>query len=180
MNGNYFIVIENGHVATYMLDDRLWWRIGRPSEEGMPEIRLYSLTASRKHGKLQNMDGVWFYVDEKGKNGTAYNGKYICGGLHGRVKPILLKDGDVFVFGGGKKAVVNSNTIWALYTTKLPEETWRVMDTKEYTELSVTMGENVTELESPEKGTVVKQDRGIAIYMGEVTYLNGDVRVTGM
>lgn len=31
----------------------------------------------------------------------------------------------------------------------------------------------------PEKGTVIEKENGIAIYMGDVTYLAGDMEMTG-
>ncbi|MCM1186519.1 MAG: FHA domain-containing protein [Lachnoclostridium sp.] len=106
---NNFIVIENGQLTVYPLDDKIAWEIGRVSKENRPDIILHSTTVSRKHGRFQNVDGVWFYLDYNGKNGTVYNQKHITSGLNGRVKPVVLKDGDVFVFGG---------TVWGLYITR--------------------------------------------------------------
>ena len=101
--GNNLIIIENGQLTSYVLDDKKIWEIGRPSKENMPDIRLHSATVSRKHGKFQNVDGVWFYLDYNGKNGTVYNKKHITPGLKGNRKPIILNDGDTFVFGGGEE-----------------------------------------------------------------------------
>ena len=64
------IVIENGQINTYMLDDKLLWRIGRVSKNNEVDIKLYSATLSRRHGSIQNQDGFWFYLDYNGKNGT--------------------------------------------------------------------------------------------------------------
>ena len=50
------------------------------------------------------MDGIWFYMDENPKNGTIRNWKKLSSGLHGRVKPVMVSPGDVFVFGGGRKS----------------------------------------------------------------------------
>ena len=36
-----------------------------------------SIPKSRKHGRFENMDGIWFYLDNNGKNGTVYNDKHI-------------------------------------------------------------------------------------------------------
>ena len=57
-NGNQLIVIENGQLSTYTLDDRLVWEVGRASKDNLPDIRLHSETVSRKHGKFQNIDGI--------------------------------------------------------------------------------------------------------------------------
>lgn len=96
------IIIENGQLTSYMLDDKNVWEVGRPSKENIPDIKLHSTTVSRRHGKFQNLDGEWFYLDYNGKNGTVYNQKHIKPGINGRVRPVMLKDGDLFVFGGGE------------------------------------------------------------------------------
>lgn len=176
---NNLIVIENGQLLTYQLDDKLVWEVGRPSKDNSPDIKLYSTTVSRKHGKFQNTDGIWFYTDGNGKNGTVYNGKHVTNGLGGRVKPIILKDGDVFIFGGGEEAVINGKTIWAMYSTQRCDVHWRVFDTKGYTKLAFIDGEKIIRYDRPVKGTVVKHNNGMAIYMGDITYLSGEISVIG-
>lgn len=177
--GNSLIVIENGQVSTYSLDDKLIWDIGRPSKDNIPDIKLHSTTVSRQHGRFQNIDGMWFYIDKKGKNGTVYNGKHVKVGIGGRIKPITLKNRDVLIFGGGEEAVISSKTIWTLFLERNIEQRWCVEDTKGMSRLAFTDGENTTVLEKPEKGTVIEKDNGIAIYMGDITYLAGDIAVMG-
>lgn len=176
---NTLIIIENGQLSTYSLDDKLSWEVGRPSKDNFPDIKLYSSTASRKHGRFENKDGVWFYIDYNGKNGTVYKGRKISQGLNGRLKPILLNDGDIFVFGGGEEAVIDAKTIWAMFTTKQYAEEWRTLDTKGYSNLIV---KDETEKETtyqPKKGEVIERKYGMAIYMGDITYLSGDIHVSG-
>lgn len=175
--GNSLVVIENGQLTTYSLDDKVTWEVGRPSKENMPDIKLYSTTVSRQHGRFQNMDGVWFYVDRLGKNGTVYNGKHVMPGLRGKVKPITMNDGDILIFGGGEEAVINSKTIWAMFSERKFDERWRIEDTKGFNRISFTDGKQSTVYEKPAKGTVVEKEDGIAIYMGDVTYLIGDITV---
>lgn len=176
---NKLIVIENGQLSTYLLDDKLLWEIGRPSKENQPDIKLYSTTVSRRHGRFQNMDGIWFYLDNNGKNGTVYNDKHIKAGLNGRLKPVMLKDGDVFVFGGGEEAIITCKTIWAMFSNMECNENWRVVDTKGLSDLSFTDGRKTISYKKPEKATIVKQNNGMAIYMGDITYLLGDISVMG-
>lgn len=178
--GNSIVVIEKGKITTYSLDDKLTWEVGRPSKENMPDIKLYSSTVSRQHGRFQNIDGIWFYIDKKGKNGTVYNGKYVTTGIHGRIKPITLKNGDVLIFGGGREAMINSKTIWALFSNRKFDECWRVEDTKGLNKLFFTDGRQATILSNPVKGTVIEKEDGIAIYMGDISYLIGDISVTGV
>ena len=177
--GNSLVVIENGQLTTYTLDDKVAWNVGRPSKDNMPDIKLHSATVSRKHGKFQNMDGMWFYMDYIGKNGTVYNGKQITPGIRGRVKPVTMKNGDILIFGGGGEAVINSKTIWAMFSERQFTERWRVENTKGWSRLSFTDGKQSTVMENPEKGTVITKDDGIAIYMGDITYLVGDIAVMG-
>lgn len=173
------IVIENGQIKTYLLDDKLQWDIGRPSKENKPDIKLYSSTVSRKHGSFRNMDGIWFYVDGNGKNGTVYNKKRIKVGLNGRVKPVMLSDGDILVFGGGDEEVINSATIWTMFSNRDFDEIWCVADTKDYDEIGFCDGYKEIRYHKPEKGMVVNMEKGIAIYMGDITYISGNIKISG-
>ena len=98
--GNSLVVIENGQLTTYCLDDKLIWTVGRPSQDRIPDIRLRSTTVSRNHGHFHNTDGVWYYIDSNGKNGTVFNKKHVTLNKHRKVMPIELHDGDTMVFGG--------------------------------------------------------------------------------
>ncbi|MBQ8804189.1 MAG: FHA domain-containing protein [Tyzzerella sp.] len=176
MNNN-LIIIENGQLDIYMLDDRLLWEMGRPTKGNNPDIKLYSSTVSRRHGAFQNMDGIWFYLDYNGKNGTVYNNKQIKAGLNGRIRPIMLKNGDVFIFGARQEAAKSCKPVWAVFSTNSYSARWRVEDTKEMMQLKLKDGDSVTQIDQPEKGTMVETDHGIAIYMGDVTYLVGDTKL---
>ena len=172
---NNLIVIENGQINTYNLDDKLSWEIGRVSSNNNPDIKLHVSTVSRRHGKIKNVDGNWFYVDCKGKNGTVYNGKKISTGMRGRIKPTLLHDGDILIFGGGEEAIISYKTVWSMFTTKAYEGRWRVEDTKAYSRVVFTDGKETVRLENPTKGTVIEKGNGLAIYMGDITYMIGDM-----
>lgn len=174
---NTLIVIENGQLVSYDLDNKLVWEVGRPSKDNSSDIKLHSLTVSRKHGRFQNIDGMWFYLDNNGKNGTVYNGKHVTAGIRGRIKPIAMKNGDILIFGGGEEATINCKTIWAMFSERNFSEKWRVEDTKGLETIAFTDGNDTTKLEKPEKGTVVEKEDGIAIYMGDITYLAGDISV---
>ncbi len=175
--GNNLVIIESGQLIEYALDDKNIWEIGRPTKGNIPDIKLYSTTVSRKHGKFENMEGIWFYIDYNGKNGTFYNHKHIETGLNGRIKPIMLKDGDIFVFGAGKEEVINCKTIWGMFITRDYNQRWRVVDSKGYKQVSFISGGIEILLSEPDKGTVIKEENGIAIYMGDLTYMIGDMEL---
>ena len=57
---NNLIVIENGQLNIYLLDNQVVWEVGRMSKEHTPDIPMHATTISRRHGRFQNMDGIWF------------------------------------------------------------------------------------------------------------------------
>ncbi len=175
---NVLVVVEAGQIKEFKLDDKLLWKIGRPSRDNVPDIKLHAVTVSRNHGKLQNMDGTWFYVDGNGKNGSYYNHKHIEMGIKGKIKPIMLKDKDVFVFGAGKEEVINYKTVWATFLEKDFEEEWRVIDTKDCEKLVFESSDKVSKRVKPSKGEIIDNVNGIAIYMGDLTYVIGDMSVS--
>lgn len=175
--GNNLIVIENGQMSQYTLDDKIVWEIGRQSKNNFPDINLHSTTVSRRHGKFQNMDGVWFYVDYNGKNGTVYNRTHIEPGLNGRVKPVILSDGDILVFGGGTQSIVTCKTIWAMFLDREFDEEWQTVDTKGMLKIKFVDGSNETILDCPEKGTVIEKENGMAIYMGDISFVIGNMTI---
>ena len=174
---NRLIVIENGKLSIYTLDDRLSWELGRPTGSNHPDIELLSSTVSRRHGKFQNTDGYWFYVDYNGKNGTLYNGKQITTGRSRQLKPVMLSDGDVFLFGGAEGAAMNCKTIWAMFTNRSYEEEWKVVDTQGCESITLTDGTDRICVDHLYKVMVIEEKDGFGIYMGDLTYLIGDIRI---
>lgn len=174
---NNLTVIENRKLDTYILDDRRIWRVGRLSKGHIPELNLHLLTVSRHHGEFRNIDGEWFYIDRNGKNGTVYNGRHITAGIGGRIKPVMLNEGDILIFGGGETAVINSKTAWAYFSGRLFEGGWRCENTKDVSRLCFNCDGKSVNYEHPEMGTVVEGEEGRAIYMGSTTYLSGNIRL---
>lgn len=172
---NQLVIIENGQLDAICLDDRNCWEVGRGSGGFRPDIRLHSPTVSRRHGRFQNMDGCWFYVDYAVKNRTFHNGRQLRKGLGGKSKPAMLRDGDVFVFGCADVPVINEKTVWALYLSHCRDSQWRAADTRGIGNLSFTDGQDTRMLQNPDKGTVVNLSGGLAIYMGDLTYLHGQI-----
>lgn len=174
---NQLILIENGLLTSYCLDDRQSWELGRGSADFHPDIRLHTMTVSRKHGRFQNIEGCWYYVEYGVKNRTKHNDKFIRRGLGGRVRPVMLQSGDAFLFGGGENGTLDSKTAWALFSDRCWDDHWRVVDTRNAELLTFSDGSDVTRLDHPQKGTVIEQRDGMGIYMGDLSYLYGNTEL---
>ncbi len=177
---NNLLLIENGQLKNYFLDSKIKWDVGRATKENRPDIAINIATVSRKHGRFQNINGVWFYVDYNGRNGTIYNHKQVGTGMNGRIKPLLLHNGDTFVFGGGQEEVINCKTVWGMFMENSYPEEWRVVDTKDLKSVVFISEGKDTTLVAPKKGTVIEKENGIAIYMGDLSYINGDMKILGV
>jgi phage pi2 protein 07 len=92
----------------------------------------------------------------------------------------MLNNGDVFVFGGGNTEVINSKTAWGLFLERRYDGEWSTMDSAGYKKLHFRSGNNERVLLEPEKGKVIDMEGGIAIYMGNLTYMSGDMKMTGI
>lgn len=174
---NNLVVIEDGQLKSYVLDNKLVWELGRPTRDVIPDIKLRANTVSRQHGRFQNIDGTWYYVDKLGKNGTVFNGKFLTAGIRGRFRPVILKEGDVLVFGGSKTGEIDKKSSWALFMEHSFETKWRVESTKGLTRMAIYDGENSVLLDNPAFGTVICRDNGTVIYLGEIAYLAGNVSI---
>lgn len=176
---NNLVVIENGNINNYELDDKEIWNVGRPTKSNAPDIGMNIPTISRKHGLFRRIDGLWFYVDASGKNGTVYKNKKIKKGLNGNVRPVMLKDGDTFVFGGDETAVICDNTVWAMFYSKSSSNYWKKIDTAGANKLNFSNGQLDTECSNLVKGTVIKLGNDMAVYMGDATYVSGNMKIIG-
>ena len=67
--------------------------------------------------------------------------------------------------------------MWAFFLKDKLDEVWRVEDTKNIENLAFSDGNHITQLHHPEKGIVIYEKNGIAIYMGDISYLNGKIYV---
>lgn len=180
-NHHYFVVIEGEYIRSYALDDRSEWRIGRPTIDNTPDIPLHTPTISRHHGRLRrNRRGYWLYVDEFGKNGTLYNNEPVVRDLRGKCAPMMLEDKDVFLFGSAGENVLTGRTVYAMFTDCPNADSWSVRDTKGCRRLIVDDGESKDRIDRPLKGQIIRKDKGIAIYMGNTTYVAGEVDAWGV
>ena len=175
--GNTLIIIENGQISIVRLDDRTEWTIGRENPQNMPDIILHTPTVSRNHGYFMNRSGHWVYYDKYGKNGTVYNKEHLKPGIGGKAKFRMLEDGDVFIFGGLDEKALPSKTVWAIFSEYFYGDKWSSVDTKDLGIITLSDGKSTRKMEWPQIGDVLRMDDGIAIYMGDTTYLAGEIRL---
>lgn len=175
---NVLVVLENNRISLYWLDKKTEWDIGRKFRNNSPDISYIGKTVSRKHGMLRSIDGYWFYMDNNNKNGTVHNGKCIKAGLGGRVKPVMLNDGDTLIFGTRNNTSITCATSWAVFLENGFEGECRIMDTRATDRFGFTEGGRKEEIMKPQPGTVIKRESGMAIYMGDITYLFGEMQLT--
>lgn len=189
---NNFIVIDKGRLSMYALDDRPVWKVGRPTNENRPDIQMYTGTISREHGTIENVEGSWFYKDRQSENGTVLirrstaedirrakeRGSYIktLVAKRCRGRRIDMRDGDIFIFGGGDRPI-DGSTVWAMYVSGIIDSNWRAVKTEGAGCLEFQSGNIVERYIKPETGMVVSMRHGLAIYMGDITYVSGDISI---
>lgn len=125
-SGAKLVVLENGRVRVFELDQKQRWLLGRTARGEVPDIPFQSRIVSRKHGWLMGMDEEWYYVDNPGNlNGIYLNGRRIERPISGTRKPITLKDGDVLRIDSGE-AGLEGQIVVMLYTTRTVRGNWAV------------------------------------------------------
>ena len=125
-SGAKLVVLENGRIRVYPLDQRQKWLLGRSSKGNEPDIPFQSKIVSRQHGWLMGMDEEWYYVDNpRNLNGTWLNGSHIERPLSGIRKPVTLRDGDVLRVDSGETAL-EGDIVVMLYTTREVRGNWAV------------------------------------------------------
>jgi len=170
------IVIEGDELRTYRLSEKDKWEIGRISKTTVPDIAFSSHSVSRKQGYLQFIDGFWFYIDYYGKNGTVYNTKRLKPGIGSTKKPVCLEDQDTLIFGCGASSSRRTVKNWAFYSMFDPEEGWRnVVTEKCHGNLRVQDGCMLKTFSGIRRGTFIRLDNGLLIYMDDITYLAGNI-----
>lgn len=174
---NKLIIIENGKLKEIYLDQKQKWIIGRGTEEQEADIKLYSSTISRVHGFFQSMNGTWMYIDRYGKNGTIYNHKYIEKAANGRIRPYLLHDGDQFLFGSRGMEVFNAKTVWGIFLKDDLDYHWDVLDTKGCTHLYIEDHQTKSEIDLHDKGFFYRSMQGALIYIGDLAYVSGNLKL---
>jgi len=173
MGSSHLITIENGKLKVYAMDDRPEWIVGREAAGRRPDICLESMTVSRRHGRFVNKEGIWMYIDALGTNGTVLRGERLKGRM-----PWVLDDGDVFIFGAGSKKEPSGSSALAIFTERELDARWGAVDTEGSSKLTFSNENESISFDKPMPGQVVSMDGGLAVYMGEKTFVNGKIKVS--
>lgn len=118
-----FVVLENGMVRSFKLEEQERWVIGRVSDGMNQDIKLESRIASREHGTILSIDGDWYYKEES-LNGTYHNGKKL---MKERNDIVRLRHGDVLRIGSKKLANSEVMGVWMMFTTGSIGDKWRAV-----------------------------------------------------
>lgn len=118
------VVLEERKIRNYDLGKRHKWTFGRECPENYPDIAVYSPIVGRKHGEFLCINEEWFYIDQGSRNGTWHNGKKISLGLNGKVRPVMLNDGDILRVDADNLDTPDGRGIWIFFTTTNIAGTW--------------------------------------------------------
>ena len=127
------VVLEKETIASYPLELKKKWEIGRFVPGNPKDIELKSMIASRNHGTITTVDGKWYFIDNGSKNGTYYNGIKVPG------KAIELRNGDILRIDSADINNPEERGIWMLFTTEAMGSKW---DSIELTKENTIFGRN--------------------------------------
>lgn len=121
------LVLENGAVRSFPLEMLKEWTIGRKAPDVAQDITLESKIVSRIHGKIMNIDGEWYYIEQGSLNGTYYNGEKLAITGKGESDAILLKNGDVLRIDSEDLDTPEERGVWMLFTTENIGNEWKTV-----------------------------------------------------
>lgn len=136
-SGMTLVILEQGNVQYCKLEGRTHWTMGRSTSESAPDIALHSSIAGRRHGEFLLIDGEVFYCDKGSVNGTFYNEKKITVGIKNRVKPVMLKNGDILRIDYENLSTPDYRGVWILVTSNEMQGEWSFFSLKEYSQIII-------------------------------------------
>lgn len=125
------VVLENGVVRSFPLELKNVWLLGRISPDSNPDIVLESKIVSRKHGRFQNIDGEWYFIDTECANGTYYNGKKITINQEkGESDAVKLKNGDILRVDSASLDEPEERGVFMMFSTVGIGNQWKTITLK--------------------------------------------------
>ena len=119
------VVLEAGTVRSFPLEGKQVWKIGRKNPESESDIELESKIVSRKHGRIQSVDGAWYYIEEGSLNGTYYNGEKIKRNDKGEFDAVKLTNGDILRIDSDSLNHPEERGVLFLFTTEGIGNQWK-------------------------------------------------------
>lgn len=119
-----FIVLENGFVRSFPLDERRIWSLGRIVPGTEPDIPFNSKIVSRSHGRLISVDGDWYFEHLSRTNGTYHNGIKINYSDDNASRTVKLKDGDILRIDSDDFDKPEARGVWMMYSKECIGNRW--------------------------------------------------------
>lgn len=129
------IILEDGKIQSYSLNEKNKWTVGRFNREYRPNITMHSEIVSRRHAVFFKEGVEWYYQDKGSVNGTWYNGRKLQAALDGKYRPVRLKNGDVLRIDSSNLDRPDDNGVWMLFSTEVTNENWDIVPLQKETML---------------------------------------------
>ncbi len=169
VGGPILVLLEMETVKSFSLNSQTQWTIGRSCPENFPDIPLQSPIAGRNQGQFQRIEGQWFYVDGKSRNGTFYNGQKIVTGLNGKLQSVALSNGDILRVDNSNLTTPDPRGVWMLFTEDYINGEW----------VMYSLEKNTTIIgRDPERCQIVQPLPYISSQHVKITYLNGNYYIS--
>ncbi len=121
------VILEGGSVRSFPLEGKQVWKIGRKNPESENDIELESKIVSRNHGRIQNIDGDWYYIESGSLNGTYYNGNKITANDNNDFDAVKLSNGDILRIDSDSLDNPEERGVLLLFTTEGIGNQWKSM-----------------------------------------------------
>lgn len=121
------IILEDGQIQSYSLNQKKEWTFGRFNREYRPNITMHSEIVSRRHAMFFKSNDEWYYQEEGSLNGTWYNGRKLQVEPDGNYRPVRLKNGDVLRIDSSNLDRPDENGVWMLFSTEVTNDNWNIV-----------------------------------------------------
>lgn len=164
------VVLEEGTIQSYSLEEKQQWSMGRKAPGNSPDIVLLSAIAGRKHGNFLCMDGNWFFVDGGSINGTYYNGQKVERSTDDSVRPVPLRNGDVLRIDSSDLSQPDKRGVWMLFTTDPIGKQWINYPLDKHSDTYIGRDEECCQ--------IVWEQPYISRKHAKITYMNGSYYIS--
>ncbi len=165
--GAALVILEEDQCRVCKLDTQPIWKIGRyaPGISAIPDILFASKIVSREHGWIQNIDGLWFFIDNpKNLNGTFHNGIKVPRRKDGIKTPVMLESGDILRIDNENLNHASSQGVLMLFTTAPVSGSWT----------TYSLNQQTTHIGRDKSCDIVLSLPGVSAKHAKVSNVNGN------